>query len=198
MGRRIRSVSAALLLLCMAMVFLPVSGCSFPAGEISGTDLDGHTVTYGMSREEVEEILGTGEKLLGTIYTYGSGWSIGYRDGRVVCISLRGIAGQQVRLPRTCYSSGLFGWLTQEITVGKTTVEDLAVVLGDPSAAEGDTRLIYCYTDSGSGRCRLVDDIGGIGDEDAMDAIALTVICSGDGTICEAQVSDLFFARYNK
>ena len=196
--KKILSAPSVSLLLCLAVILMLFSGCSLPEGGIGGKDDAGRSVTYGMKQKDVEKTLGAGKKLLGTIYQYSSGWSVGYRDGKAVAIYLRGTYGMQAVLPRTCYANKPLGRLTQKITVGKTTADDLADILGEPSGGRDSTRVDYLFVKSGAGGYTITDDISGIDLEDAKDMVALSAILSGDGTIYEIQVMDLCFYRTAK
>ncbi|WP_440109205.1 hypothetical protein [Paenibacillus sp. QZ-Y1] len=81
-----------------ALLFITITACSnnkfnpneFSVQDMAVTKTDGEDkITYGMSQEEAEKILGEGTSIgLNQMYKYTNGIIIGYRDHKVVGIIL--------------------------------------------------------------------------------------------------------------
>ena len=197
--KRILSVTALLLsLICILLLF---SCCGSTEPAIRAEDGDGNKVSFGMTKESVDSVLGEGiqasDSDLLRHYGIGSGWSVYFRQEKVIGFLLKQ-DGKQVILPDSCYMSGISGD-AKKIVTGKTTKADLERILGSNSTKQdsilmsGKTEIIYRYT-LNQNRYVLIDskEEGNIA-EDSRDFIVRFIIGAEDGIVHTIVVTDLFY-----
>lgn len=96
-------------ILLVILIALMLSGCTAEgsSSHLSKEDLSikkveggKSKVEYGMSRSDVEKVLGTGEKSTMGFFTYGNGVTIMYRNDKVAGISLDKEAADKYQTPK--------------------------------------------------------------------------------------------------
>ena len=176
------------------------SGCGSADTGISAKDGDGKTVSFGMTKDEVDSVLGEGTKAAesDSLFHYGtgSGWDVYFRNEKVIGFGLKQ-DGKQITLPDRCYMKGLSAD-ARMILIGETTKADLERILGnnrtkqDSADFYAQKEIVYVYSWTDNGYVLIDSKEEGRITEDSRDIIVRFIFGADDGILRTVVVTDLF------
>lgn len=148
------TVSICSVLLCVLLVACGAGSSARGYNSVYNTEL-GHVVRLGMTKDDIDELCGEGEKGL-IYYKYIDGLSIEYKDGKANLIVLDGYGCDWVAYGDIGISSNIDAVFS---AYGESEITDIAT-LGDGTIGSG--YIVQYYCDVRGNKCDVADAEGSI------------------------------------